>query len=476
MIKLTYTHKESSALVVLAQTETSLNQLAGIESSYLSNKIKKEENGIAFNYLNNNLVFAVYANKSQKSESLKLQGLRVLGSQMISKLQGEEQETAQVIVDSAFSEAEAIAFLEGMVLGDYSFNNYKTKKSEKPKMNELFVQAEALSQAKLDELVHTSEGVFLARDLVNEPVITLTAPEFSNRMVAAGNDAGFTTTVLDKGQIEALKMGGLLGVNLGSDDPPTFNVMEYKPKNAVNEKPIVLVGKGVVYDTGGNNLKPGPYMLTMKSDMGGGAAVTGSIYAIAKNNLPLWVIALVPATDNRIGHNALVADDVITISDGTTVEVKNTDAEGRLILADALVYAKKYNPELVIDMATLTGAAEAITSHFGIASMGTADDDKKQSLQNAGELVYERLAEMPYWPEYDDLLKSKIADISNLGGPKGGAITAGKFLETFTDYPWIHLDIAGPAYLDAKDNYRPAGGTGVGVRLMYAFAKSRVKK
>ena len=270
-------------------------------------------------------------------------------------------------------------------------------------------------------------------------------------------------------------MGGLLGVNLGSIDDPTFTIMTYKPENAVNEKPLVLVGKGVVYDTGGYNIKPGAHMSDMKSDMGGSAGVSGAIYAIALNKLPVYTIALVPSTDNRIGKNALVADDVITISDGTTVEVKNTDAEGRLILSDALVYAKQFDPMLCIDMATLTGAAHAITGSHGIASVATANEDLKNALKASGERVYERILELPMWSEYRTQLDSSIADMTNLGGPVGGVITAGMFLKHFTDYPWIHLDIAGPAFLDKPEPYKAQGGTGTGVRLVYDFAKNMCK-
>ena len=198
--------------------------------------------------------------------------------------------------------------------------------------------------------------------------------------------------------------------------------------------------------------------------------------AVSTAKLPIHVIGLVPATDNRIGKNALVPDDIITMHDGTTVEVLNTDAEGRLILADALAYAKKFGPQLVIDLATLTGSAAAITGAYGSAFMGTADDAVKAELKSTGDEVYERMAELPFWDEYSDLLKSEVADQKNIGGPVGGAITAGKFLLKYTDYPWIHIDIAGPAFIDKADSYRHAGGTGVGVRLLYRFLKSRAGK
>jgi leucyl aminopeptidase len=288
-----------------------------------------------------------------------------------------------------------------------------------------------------------------------------------------GKDAGFEVEVLNKAKITALKMGGLLAVNLGSIDPPTFTIMEYKPAGAKNKKPVVLIGKGVVYDTGGLSLKPTPNSMDMmKCDMAGAAAVAGAMYAVAKAKLPVHVIALVPATDNRPGENAYVPGDVITMYNGLTVEMLNADAEGRMILADALAYAQKYKPELVLDFATLTGAAIAAIGMSGLVVMGNADEKTKDQLKQSGFNTFERLAEMPFWDDYDDLIKSDIADMKNIGGPYAGSITAGKFLARYIDYPWMHFDIAGPAFLTAKDSYRPKGGTGVGVRLLFDYFKN----
>ena len=235
----------------------------------------------------------------------------------------------------------------------------------------------------------------------------------------------------------------------------------------------MLVGKGVVYDTGGLSLKPTPNSMDMmKCDMAGAAAVAGTMYAIAKAKLPVYVVALVPATDNRPGGNAYAPGDVITMYNGMTVEMLNADAEGRMILADALSYAQKYNPKLVIDLATLTGAAVAAIGQSGIVAMGTADERTKSKLKQSGNNVYERLAEMPFWEDYDDLIKSDIADMKNLGGPNAGAITAGKFLARYVNYPWMHFDIAGPAWLSGRDGYRLKGGTGVGVRLLFDYLKN----
>jgi leucyl aminopeptidase len=238
----------------------------------------------------------------------------------------------------------------------------------------------------------------------------------------------------------------------------------------------VLVGKGVMYDTGGYSLKPASVMGTMKCDMSGAAAVAGTIMALAANKVKAHVVGLIPATDNRVNADALVPDDIITISDGTTVEVLNTDAEGRLILADALHYAKQYQPRLVIDLATLTGSAMAVTGNLGAALMGT-DLDYREALITSGLQTHERVSEIPYWKEFADMLKGDIADLKNIGGPIGGAATAGKFLEHFTanEYPWLHLDIAGPAFLKEDQDYKQKGASGFGVRLLYHFICSQVR-
>ncbi|HWZ22142.1 MAG TPA: M17 family metallopeptidase, partial [Cytophagaceae bacterium] len=271
------------------------------------------------------------------------------------------------------------------------------------------------------------------------------------------------------------KMGGLLAVNAGSPNPPTFNVLEYKPANAVNKKPYILVGKGVVYDTGGLSLKPTEHSMDMmKCDMAGAAAVVGTFYSISKNKLPIHIIGLIPATENRPDGNAITPGDIITMYDGKTVEVLNTDAEGRLILADALAYAKKYDPELVIDLATLTGSAVRAIGKEAIVYMGTADKATKATFEKTGMDVFERLVEFPLWEDYDQYIQSDIADLKNIGGSDGGAITAGKFMQHFTSYPWLHLDIAAGAFMTSPFHYWIKGGTGLGVKLLYNFLKNRI--
>ncbi|MFT4543558.1 MAG: leucyl aminopeptidase [Bacteroidia bacterium] len=410
--------------------------------------------------------------KTESEVSYIYQSARALGARL-KKILNAEQASSATIVSQSLKPTETVAILEGIVLANYQFLTYKTGENNKPnKLAQLGVLADAVSKQDLDELSAVTTGTYAARDFVNEPVITLTATEWSKRIATLGKETGFKTTVLDKKKIETLKMGGLLGVNKGSVEPPTFNILEWKPKNAKNKKPIVLVGKGVVYDTGGYNIKT-VQMAQMKSDMGGGAAVSGAMAAISASKLPVHVIALIPATDNRIDGKAIVADDVLTMMSGTKVEVLNTDAEGRLILADALHYAKKYNPELVIDLATLTGAAARITGNFGISACSDKAPQIEQ-LKESGEKVYERIMEFPMWREYHDAIKSNVADIKNIGGPAGGNITSATFLHHFTDYPWIHLDIAGPSFMNVDEGYRVKGGTGVGVRLLFDYIKNSV--
>jgi leucyl aminopeptidase len=368
----------------------------------------------------------------------------------------------------------SLAAAEGIALGNYQFIRHKSNaKKQINTLQNIIIANSGLPQESISELNAVIKATLRARDLVNEPVNKLNASGLANAFKQMGKDAGFKVQVLGKREISNLKMGGLLSVNQGSVDEPTFSIMEYKPKKARNKKPIVLVGKGVVYDTGGLSLKPTPNSMdSMKCDMAGGAAVGAVLYAVAKAKLNVHVIGLVPATDNRPGFNAFAPGDIVTMMDGSTVEMLNSDAEGRMILADALHYAKRYQPEITIDVATLTGSAVAAIGTFAVVGMGNADNKFKEKLIASGQNSFERIADFPFWDEYNDLLKSDIADQKNIGGAHAGSITAGKFLEKFTDYPYYHLDIAGPAFLAAKDGYRPKGATGVGVRLLFDFIKN----
>lgn len=393
--------------------------------------------------------------------------LRIAGSKVMDTL---SDSVTELFIEGGADEVEML--VEGLLLSSYRFLKHrKNAEKESIKLQTVYLPS-SVSKKQILELSNTAKAVFWARDMVNEPVSHLNAEQLADEILKIGAEAGVNTQVLGKTQIESLKMGGLLAVNKGSIDPPTFTIMEYKPEKPVNKKPIVLVGKGVVYDTGGLSLKPTPASMDiMKSDMAGAAGVAGAVYLAALQQLKVHVIALIPATDNRPGMNAYTPGDIITMFDGTTVEVLNTDAEGRMILADALSYGSKYKPELVISVATLTGAAVRAIGTKATVAMGNADEKMFSQLQKAGERTHERIVQLPFWDEYGEEMKSKIADLKNLGGPNAGMITAGKFLEHFTKHPYIHLDIAGPSWLDAKEDYKGLGGTGTGVRMLYNFMK-----
>jgi leucyl aminopeptidase len=384
------------------------------------------------------------------------------------------------------SEEAVLPLVEGFILGAYRYTRYKTGKEKEhagPDRLAIHVSPEAdvdQAQAAADRAVARAEAVCMARDLVNLSPHEKTPEMLADATRQMGARFGFSVDVWNRNRIEQEKFGGLLAVNRGSQDPPAFIIMEHRPKKAVNERPVVLVGKAVVFDTGGLSLKPTKDSMDhMKADMSGGAAVIGAFTALARLDVPVHVIGLVPATDNRPGENAYVPGDVVEMHSGLTVEVLNTDAEGRMILADALSYARGYEPEIVIDIATLTGA-QVIALGNRVAAVMTNEDDgadaRLRAMQSAGRRTGDWVAPLPMLAHYGDLIKSDVADIKNVGGSGAGSITAGKFLERFTDYPWMHIDIAGPAFIDTPQPYRPKGGTGFGVRLLVDFLENRARK
>jgi leucyl aminopeptidase len=471
MITLTNTTPTSKIIVIDA--EQLLNNKS-LSASVLNNlKTKKVDQLKVFTTINeagHEMIIAPFSKNATKDDNANLEIIRSLGNAAFKYAL--EAQLKEISIQSELSDKQTFAFVEGFALSNYKFDKYKSKAT--PLINQIFVSSENFTQASVNTLNNIIKSVFYARDIVNEPLSTLKAKEISESAKKVSDEVGIHYKELGIDEIRSLKMGGVLGVNQGSELDPTFTVLEYKPQNAINKKPIVLVGKGVVYDTGGYSIKVGDGMMTMKCDMGGAAAVFGSTYLAALEKLPLHIITLVPAVENRINELAIVPGDVLTISDGTTVEVLNTDAEGRLILADALVYAQQFDPEFVFDFATLTGAAMRAIGTGGAAYMGTASEEIKKLAVEAAFSTHERIAELPIWDDYAEQLKSDVADLSNLGGPLAGASTAGKFLQHFTKYPWLHFDIAAPAFLSSASAYRPAGGTGSGVRFMLEFFKSYI--
>jgi leucyl aminopeptidase len=369
------------------------------------------------------------------------------------------------------------AALEGAILGLYQFTSYKTLERDKIKTIEritvLVDRDNALKEihtaAATAEIV--ARAVHFARDLVSTPGNAMTPSDMVQAARGIAKQRRVSLKVLDVAQMKTLGMHALLGVARGSDEPARFIILEYRGAKR-NESPIVLVGKGLTFDSGGISIKPAENMGEMKSDMAGGAAVMGAIMAAADLQLPLNVMGLVPATENLPGGSAYKPGDILMSLSGQTIEVVNTDAEGRLILADALTYAQRFRPVVVIDLATLTGACKIALGDHVIGMLGN-DAPLKEKIRMAGDQTGERVWELPLWEDYHELIKSDVADFKNSGSRVGGAITAAAFLSNFVGaYPWVHLDIAGPAWLTKDKPYVPKGASGTGVRLMVQFLRN----
>lgn len=468
--------QEVSKLFVFLREENELISSKFVEHdilNFVNQQLQENDKDFfAFNKLSHWECVAIV--KKQNDTYSQIESLRKLGAKILDFCDKEYIKDLQFV--SEVSKDLAIGFIEGMLLASYTFDSYKTdpKQMVHP-FDNLFVVNPFVENNDIEQAIVVARAVEKCRDLVNEPYCSLNAEGLANAFVNMSREAGIEVEVWHKDKIEQEKMGGLLAVNQGSIDPPTFTIMTYRPEGS-NDSPLVLVGKGLVYDTGGLNLKPGDYMNDMKEDMAGAAMMATAIYAIASLGLPIHIVGLFPSTDNRPGLNAYASGDIINMYDGTNVEVVNTDAEGRLILADALSYAKKLSPFLVVDAATLTGAAARAIGPYGIATVEKDAEHYMQIMKEAGEKTYERLAQFPFWSEYDELIKSDIADIKNCGPAEAGMITAGKFLSHFTDYPFIHLDIAGVAMFERKRDYILKGASGYGVRLIIEFVKSLIEQ
>ncbi len=462
---------QTDTLIIGAENFPKEILLSEQEQKYLTEQLKKKVDTIIFNRYTHKIIVSDLQYSKIKNTA---EAARIAGASAVKLLSDNNNELQ--IVDSKDAKSSLFA-AEGAVLASYKFlEYYKNPDKKASKLKTISIVSKTISDAEIQEQNNLNEAVFFARDIAQSPYAKLNAVKFGKLISEAGKSAGFKVENLTKKQIEALQMGGLLGVNQGSDTPPVFSIMTWKPENAVNKKPLIFIGKGVMFDTGGVYTKAYPHMNDMKLDKSGAAAVSGLMLALAKNKIPVHAVALVAATDNAVDAKSYVPGDVLRMHNGMFVEVLHTDAEGRLTLADALSYADKYKPELVFDIATLTGAAAAAIGTEGCVVMGTADDKHFTMLEQSGNEVYERTVRFPQWDEYDKMLESNIADLKNIGGTEAGAITAGKFLSHFTTAPWIHIDIAGPAILKSTDAYRTVGGNGFGTRLLYKFVKNYIEK
>ncbi|MBE3559043.1 MAG: leucyl aminopeptidase [Ktedonobacteraceae bacterium] len=375
---------------------------------------------------------------------------------------------------------EAQAQTEGALLGLYTFRAYQSRENGENRSRVEHIDVLAANQNPDDLARGIQKGQILAeatnfaRDLVNEPPNVLTPTELANRAVALAQQSGLEYEVLDREKIAALGMGGLLGVSQGSAEPPRFIILRYRGAPDSGEKGIALVGKGITFDTGGISLKPAANMDEMKGDMGGAAAVLGAMRAIAALKPAINVTALIPTCENMPSGTAYHPGDILRIMNGKTIEIVNTDAEGRLILADALSYAAREGLSPIIDLATLTGAIVVALGHI-TTGLFSNDQLLTDEIIAAGRSTGEKFWPLPMDEEYGELIKSDIADIKQTGGRPAGSIAAAKILEQFVgNARWAHLDIAGTSYLDSQKPYREKGATGVGVRTLAEFVLNRV--
>ncbi|MYA78725.1 MAG: leucyl aminopeptidase [Gemmatimonadetes bacterium] len=368
----------------------------------------------------------------------------------------------------------AQATVEGLLLGAYRYDDFKTGDEDRPELESVTVVTPQRTQAYeirdgIEDGQISAEGTTLARDLSNAPGNAMTPRKLAAAARKMAGETGLNCRVLTRKDIVKERMGALLAVNAGSEEPPRFIVLEHGEASDGTDT-LVFIGKGITFDSGGISIKSSGGMEEMKHDMSGAAAVIGAMRSIALAKPSLHVVGLVPATENLPDGKALKPGDIITTRSGKTIEVINTDAEGRLVLADALEYAERYNPTAVIDLATLTGACVVALGYAATGMMGN-DDGLQDRVRSAGETAGERVWPLPLWKDYHDQIKSHVADVKNTGGRWAGALTAGAFLAKFVERPWAHLDIAGTAYTDASKPYCPTGATGVGVRLLLQLVK-----
>lgn len=408
-------------------------------------------------------------------EILRLAAFR--GAKELSKLKVKEASVSLKKFANLCYRKSTKAFAEGLYHAEYRFDKYLSKKQDFLLEEVSFGLLEGKEEKVLpglQEIEHLMDGVFLTRDLINEPAITLTPVELAKRAKEALEPLGIEVEILDRAACEALNMKAFLAVAKGSSNEPRGIIMRYK--GGQDEAPLGLVGKGVTFDTGGYSIKPGPSMYTMNGDMGGSGAVIGAMKAIALNKLAKNVTAVVLATDNVISGDAYVPGDVVGSMLGKTIEIHSTDAEGRLTLADAVYYAiTKENVSEVVDVATLTGACVVALGAFNTGAF-TNNEELLYKIKAAAKEAGEPLWQLPLSKEYKNLIKGDRGDLKNTGGRWGGASTAAAFIEEFVEgKPWVHLDIAGTSDIESARGYLPKGATGMPVKTLYYYVKGERK-
>ena len=426
-------------------------------------KGKKGETSLLYGKKKKILVLGLGDKKKFNEEAIRLAGGTVLKTAILKQLKTVAMELFGGGKTASFSQALA----EGIVLGSYQFITYKTQDKELFEVSSASIINADTKAVQKGSIIASS--VCFARDVQNHPGNVTTPTKLAKLAKEIAAEGGMKLTVFDREKFTKMGMGAFAGVALGTGEPPKFILLEYKGGKS-NEKPIALVGKGLTFDSGGISIKPSAEMDEMKFDMCGGGVVLGVMKAVAQLKPKVNIVAAVPATENLSGEKAFKPGDILTAYNGKTIEVLNTDAEGRLILADALAYVSKHHkPQYMLDFATLTGAVTIALGHIATGIMGT--DDKlinrvKASSKTTGEKVWE----FPLWDEYCEQIKSEIADIKNSGAPRqAGSIAAGAFLKEFVgeDIPWVHFDIAGTAYKNKESSLTyKKGASGVAIRLV----------
>ncbi len=470
---------EKDSLTVLGKLDRPLKEL--FKHALQTKKFQGKEREIFFTYApglkNTRAVYFAGLGKKEKYDAEKFKGLvsRLLKHAEAQKFATLAVELKTVAPQKTSSHDLGRAVEEARVLSTFRFDKYKSKPEERKEIQALDLLCdEGLERKEVQSGIRfgrwVAEAANIARSLASEPANRLTPRVLAARAEGIAKEAGLTCKILNENEIKKLNMGGLLGVAQGSHEPPRFIILETDVKNK-SQKPVVLVGKGITFDSGGISLKPANDMEKMKYDMSGAAAVIAALSVAAKMDLPFKVIGLAPTCENLPSERPQRPGDIVTISNGKTVEVINTDAEGRMILADGLSYATKYSPRYIIDLATLTGSCRATFGEYAIGMMGN-HRALLDALKDAGEKSGERCWELPLWDEYREHIKGEFADLKNVGKGTAGAIIGGKFLEEFVDnLPWAHLDIASTGWFDENHAYISRGPSGAGVRILAQFLK-----
>ncbi len=468
---------ENQAFVVgLREESKNLDSLKDFLDSSLRQRVErflfrkkfsfKKNDVMSFDLEKGNVLYVVILPKEPSLENIRQTVGRIMD------LTSKSFENVEFLMDSfcitaVSEESLAEVVTETIDLALYRYDCFKPASSKKRALKTCFLSFHDLNSSRIEKAIEmgqvVAESVNFARDLVNSPANELPPRVLADRISKMAKECGISFKAFDKKALQKMKMGGILAVSQGSAEEPRFIVLEYG--NTKSPVDFAFVGKGVTFDSGGISIKPSDGMEKMKYDMAGGAAVAGILRAVAKLGLKTHIVGIIPAAENMPSGTAVRPGDVIWMGSGKSVEVLNTDAEGRLLLGDGLFYAQRYKPKMVVDLATLTGACVVALGQLAIGLMGN-DDKVINLIKEAGENSGERAWQLPLWDEYFDQIKGDVGEIKNVGSRGAGTITAAMFLKQFVNFPWAHLDIAGTAWADEKRPYCVKGATGIGVRLL----------